>query len=123
MPNRFTNDVGNCSLVSLTSRPRKATPSSFTSAYTSWNSGVSSRQGPHHDPQKLRTATSPASSVEEKSPPPSSFPENSGALARSPGGITSPDGVPATKRNSPPLLTSTAPEPVEQPTRRAAPSR
>src|SRR3712207_7406044 len=59
-----------------------------------------------------------SSSSPESNPPPSSrVPENSGALARSASGMTSPAGVPATNRNSPPLLTSTALAPVLQPAR------
>src|SRR3954471_7318034 len=101
---------------SFTLMPRNRTGSSATSAETCWNSGVSTRQGAHQEPQKLSTATSPASSVEENAVPSSSVPENSGAVCRSSTGTTSPAAVPATKRNSPPLLTSTAsPWPLLQP--------
>src|SRR3954447_23826859 len=66
---------------------------------------------------------SPFSSAELYFVPSSSSPPNEGALLRTATGIPSPAGVPATKRNSPPLFTSTASQPGEQPaTSRTAPA-
>src|SRR4051812_33281967 len=114
MPLLVRKAFASCS-SSLTLTPRKSTPRPLSSAATCWNSGVSTRQGGHHEPQKLITATLPSSVADRNRPPSSSVPENDGAEARFAPGITVPGGVPATNRNSPPLLTSTAACPVAQP--------
>jgi hypothetical protein len=115
-----TKASANCWSCSLTLTPRNCTSVSAYSSDTSLKCGVSTRHGGHQDPQKFRTATFPASADDSKASPSSSLPENSGAVSRCPSGITSPAGVAATYRNSPPLFTSTASGPLVQPVRTAA---